>query len=934
MVVMTTTANQQFSQSPSSNNEEDIAAIAKQISDHAEAIYQTWKSRGLAPTEILNHCHSNLNKVDVETSPGGGQGKAIEKSLGQSQSPTQPVMELLSTTPNNNLEQLVSQFVSEDKARLARQQKIYSPKPFTSTIQYALQKFEKKSNVAPPTGNIISSPLKPQSVTSPNHHSADSLESDYALGNSTWPLKHQQHHVHPGTDSVDNASPHSTTTTSSKYYTLPNNHVPFRNETPQQIKLKSPSSPSQSKEIPITIVREDGTSGAPTKVNNKPAIISPKPVLDASVYTNSNMSRRANNLQNTARSKSTTSNTPSNKLTENKELKTSLEYLDEVTREEERLINALKTGMVIENNSDGVSVTNPSLLGKTRGPCGAPASSAVNTIPINRLDANARSSTPSSVGRTTRTMETASRRSSESSASRAASNASGTSSSLLSSPIRPFLTRGSVAERVLLFEKCPTELILEKRPKRNSLSGDLHSRIQTYAKDSSSPYSNGDRSGGGPPPHTTLQRHTKANRNQLIPRFHYPFGKPASARDVDRILDQVRGVFASLGVKGQATKLEFGAVTKACDLPLYWKAPLFTACGGDKLGFVELNAFLEYLKDLFATCHDQAAKFMRILSRGGGGGPGPGAPYLVASDLMGLVQDVVDSHPGLTFLHQATEFHSRYVHTVISRIFYCVNTSWSGRISPAELRRSDLLRVISVLEHETDINQVTQYFSYEHFYVIYCKFWELDTDHDLIIDSSDLARHSDHALSSRMIDRIFSGTVTRSKHVMTYTEFVWFLLAEEDKAHPRAIEYWFRCMDLDGDGYLSMYELEYFYDEQLQRMDAIGIECLPFEDCLCQMLDMIKPEVPGKISLQDLKRCKMTRIFFDTFFNLEKYLDHEQRDPFASQRDDDSEMSDWDRFASEEYDMLVVEEGGNEAQGEKFIGNFWEKVIGNVLCSA
>jgi len=42
-------------------------------------------------------------------------------------------------------------------------------------------------------------------------------------------------------------------------------------------------------------------------------------------------------------------------------------------------------------------------------------------------------------------------------------------------------------------------------------------------------------------------------------------------------------------------------------------------------------------------------------------------------------------------------------------------------------------------------------------------------------------------------------------------------------------------MDIDGDGYLSMYELEYFYDEQLQRMESIGIECLPFEDCLCQV---------------------------------------------------------------------------------------------------
>lgn len=57
------------------------------------------------------------------------------------------------------------------------------------------------------------------------------------------------------------------------------------------------------------------------------------------------------------------------------------------------------------------------------------------------------------------------------------------------------------------------------------------------------------------------------------------------------------------------------------------------------------------------------------------------------------------------------------------------------------------------------------------------------------------------------------------------------------------------------------------------------------------MLDMIKPKCSGKISLADLKNCKMTPIFFDTFFNLEKYLDHEQRDPFASQRDNENEVS-------------------------------------------
>lgn len=81
---------------------------------------------------------------------------------------------------------------------------------------------------------------------------------------------------------------------------------------------------------------------------------------------------------------------------------------------------------------------------------------------------------------------------------------------------------------------------------------------------------------------------------------------------------------------------------------------------------------------------------------------------------------------------------------VICRIFYVVDRNWNGRITTSELRRSNFLQVLALLEDEPDINQITDYFSYEHFYVIYCKFWELDTDHDLVIDAQDLSRHEDH----------------------------------------------------------------------------------------------------------------------------------------------------------------------------------------------
>lgn len=315
-------------------------------------------------------------------------------------------------------------------------------------------------------------------------------------------------------------------------------------------------------------------------------------------------------------------------------------------------------------------------------------------------------------------------------------------------------------------------------------------------------------------------------------------------------------------------------------------------------------------------CHDAASRFIHIISKGD-----KSRPFLLPEDMAPMIQDVVDSHPGLAFLKEAAEFHSRYVHTVIARIFFCVNRSWSGRITMGELRKSNLLEVIQLLEEEEDINQIIDYFSYEHFYVIYCKFWELDRDHDLFIDATDLARHNDHALSSRMIERIFSGCVTRSKSrstlnaaKMSYTDFVWFILAEEDKNTQTAIEYWFRCMDLDGDGVLSMYELEYFYEEQQHRMEQLGIETLPFEDCLCQMLDMIKPVKRDSITLSDLKRCKMTPIFYDTFFNLEKYMEHEQKDPFAQKENDD--MSDWDRFAAQEYELLVAEESSDRGPSD------------------
>ncbi|XP_015604965.1 uncharacterized protein LOC107272377 isoform X2 [Cephus cinctus] len=914
-----------------SSGEEDIAAIAKQISDHAEAIYQTWKSRGLAPTEILN-CHSNATAADkfgtvlTPTSTNKGSPSAVD------------ILAQAPSLDNNNLEKLVNNFVVEDKARIAASRQKSPAKNLPSSIQFALQKFERNTPQSSPA-KTPTTPVKPQvqpkslSLTSPT---------------STFPNKPSQI-VKPQVSPKTPGAHHNEIFLETIETTFPADLTPSKIIVQQKRPMSSVISPVTAEANPmssgLTTWPLKNKIGEPKKSIKSPQ--SPEPRTPTKEEKHATLPNKNSN---------------------------STAYMDEVAREEERLINALKTGAVIideplESTSSPISKQKPAIKkerpkvepvkpiilshnhsmvspGIANSAGGAEAKSLTkddlstmsivdyakvryraaqqNPVTQQRLEEHRNSgnfnSTEQLVSTTRTKFEPETSKDKESGKDerdfatsrwgprinsprprleqvphpelttqqrqhiRAAATGTG------NNPVRPFLTRGSVAERVLIFEKCPSELLLDKRgPRQPAINTwrtghEVQSKAQTYVREKTQQKSL--------PPHTTLQRHVKANRNVHIPRFYFPGGKPSSPAQLEATVARITAAFQALPGQ-QAARAQFHAITKACDLPLYWKIPLFLAAGGDQNGFVEMNPYLDFWKELSNTHHDAASKFVRITTRGL-------RNNILPEDLIPLVQDVVETHPGLTFLKEATEFHSRYVHTVIARIFYCVNRSWSGKISVAELRRSNLLAVIAVLEHEEDINQVTAYFSYEHFYVIYCKFWELDRDHDLYIDKMDLTRHNDHALSTRMIERIFSGAVTRGgvksgngtpqpEDKMSYTEFVWFLLSEEDKNHPTAIEYWFRCMDLDGDGYLSMYELEYFYEEQLHRMEAIAIETLPFEDCLCQMLDMIHPVTPGKISLSDLKKCKMTSIFFDTFFNVEKYLDHEQRDPFASTRDHDAD---------------------------------------------
>lgn len=359
--------------------EEDIAAIAKQISDHAEAIYQTWKARGLAPNEILT-CHRDSSAA----------ADKFGSALTPQPKPADAARKLLADPNTNNLERLVNKFVVEDKARLAaRQSRSPSPKPFASSIQYALQKFEQRASSEP--------------TAKPNGGGGTAAAGVVVKRyNSKSPIKSQYH---------------------------PDGFV------------------SSAKNAAAAAECDNGGGAGAT------------------------------------------ASWPFRKSSS--ECQNANDFMDEVAKEEQRLIDALKNGSVVENECGGRKGGGKPAVPSKEGVVVLRSAAGYDAVGGNRgsskpefligLSALSSSRRNQHVHRQQHLQQEQVPHPELTDHQRA--NIRSNHHQQQSNPVRPFLTRGSVAERVLIFEKCPTELMKNtaaNHPAQSwrNIGSDVHGKIQ------------------------------------------------------------------------------------------------------------------------------------------------------------------------------------------------------------------------------------------------------------------------------------------------------------------------------------------------------------------------------------------------------------------------------------------------------------------------
>ncbi|XP_045540468.1 serine/threonine-protein phosphatase 2A regulatory subunit B'' subunit gamma [Papilio machaon] len=261
-----------------------------------------------------------------------------------------------------------------------------------------------------------------------------------------------------------------------------------------------------------------------------------------------------------------------------------------------------------------------------------------------------------------------------------------------------------------------------------------------------------------------------------------------------------------------------------------------------------------------------------------------GQGYLTEHDLESYIAELVPSLAALDGLDSS--FSSFYVCTAARKFLFFLDPLRVGRVRIRDVLSCSFLDDLLELREE-DLPMELQeqnWFSAASALRVYGQYLNLDRDHNGMLSINELAGYGSGTLTRAFLQRVFQQCLTYDGE-MDYKTYLDLVLALENRKQPAALAYLFRVLDINSQGYLDAFTLNYFFKAIQEQMVAHGAEPVNFDDVKDEIFDMIRPEHPSRITLQDLVRSGHGHTAVSILLELHGFWAYENREALAAAGD-------------------------------------------------
>jgi Ca2+-binding EF-hand superfamily protein len=251
-------------------------------------------------------------------------------------------------------------------------------------------------------------------------------------------------------------------------------------------------------------------------------------------------------------------------------------------------------------------------------------------------------------------------------------------------------------------------------------------------------------------------------------------------------------------------------------------------------------------------------------------------------------------------------FKPYYSFTAVRKFFFVLDERRTQSISIAALAESPVMEEFLFLMRLSQSEAARQdvktfdaqlmgcWFSLESTMAIYNGFLDLDTDQSGMLSESEMSKFQGCGLSNTIrrdiacqftglaVHRIFQETVVYEPSTeLDYKRYVDCVLAVEGRGTPASSQYFFRLLDVDHIGKLTVFSIRYFYADVRKLLLSMGVDCPTVDNVVREILDMMEAtsdEVRDGITLPGLVASGHGHIILDMLLDVNSFWRYDNRE--------------------------------------------------------